>query len=84
TDDEDAAIAAVYSMAPVVNFSRDILEKSPDKLLALALEGVEWNDWGRPERIEATLQRRRARAVAMTVSRQIVDNGVTVNFRNAS
>jgi mannose-1-phosphate guanylyltransferase len=64
TDDEDAALAAVYSLAPVVGFSREILERSPERLLSVALEGVDWNDWGRAERIEATLQRRRARAAA--------------------
>ncbi|HET9987794.1 MAG TPA: sugar phosphate nucleotidyltransferase [Kofleriaceae bacterium] len=63
TDDEDAALTAVYSLAPVVGFSREILERSPERLLALALDGVEWNDWGRADRIEATLSRRRARAV---------------------
>jgi mannose-1-phosphate guanylyltransferase len=63
TDDEDAALTAVYSMAPVVGFSREILERSPERLLTVALEGVEWNDWGRADRIEATLSRRRARAV---------------------
>jgi len=63
TDDEDAALTAVYSMAPVIGFSSDILERSPERLLSVALEGVEWNDWGRADRIEATLSRRRARAV---------------------
>lgn len=63
TDDEDAALTAVYSMAPVIGFSREILERSPERLLSIALEGVEWNDWGRADRIEATLSRRRARAV---------------------
>ncbi|HEY6037318.1 MAG TPA: sugar phosphate nucleotidyltransferase, partial [Kofleriaceae bacterium] len=63
TDDEDAALTAIYSLAPVVGFSREILERSPERLLAVALEGVEWNDWGRADRIEATLSRRRARAM---------------------
>ncbi|MFT3698069.1 MAG: sugar phosphate nucleotidyltransferase [Kofleriaceae bacterium] len=82
TEDEDAALTAVYSMAPIVGFSRDILEKSPDKLLAVALDGVEWNDWGRPERIEATLQRRRARAISIPAPP--VNDGIVVNFRSAS
>ncbi|MEO6776618.1 MAG: sugar phosphate nucleotidyltransferase [Kofleriaceae bacterium] len=61
TDDEDAALTAVYSLAPVVGFSREILARSPERLLATKLVGVEWNDWGRADRIEATLSRRRAR-----------------------
>ena len=34
TEDEDAAITAIYSLAPVVRFS-EILERSPERLLAL-------------------------------------------------
>lgn len=67
TDDEDAALEEVYAQAPVVGFSRDILERSPERLLAIALEGVEWNDWGRADRIEATLSRR---ARSTTVDRR--------------
>ena len=63
TDDEDAALEEVYAQAPVIGFSRDILERSPERLLSVALEGVEWNDWGRADRIEATLSRRGARSV---------------------
>ncbi|MEO8553075.1 MAG: hypothetical protein ABI678_24045 [Kofleriaceae bacterium] len=33
--DEDAAITAIYSLAPVVDFTREILERSPQRLLAL-------------------------------------------------
>ena len=35
TDDEDAAITAVYSLAPVIDFTREMLEKSPDRLVSL-------------------------------------------------
>jgi mannose-1-phosphate guanylyltransferase len=63
TADEDAALEEVYAQAPVIGFSRDILERSPERLLSVALEGVEWNDWGRADRIEATLSRRGARSV---------------------
>ena len=35
TDDEDAAITAIYSLAPVVDFNREILGRSPERLLAL-------------------------------------------------
>jgi hypothetical protein len=34
TDDEDAAIAAIYSLAPFADFN-DILERSPERLLTL-------------------------------------------------
>ena len=35
TDDEDAAITAVYSLAPVIDFTREILDRSPDRLATL-------------------------------------------------
>jgi hypothetical protein len=41
-----------------------MLERAPERLAALPLEGVEWSDWGKPERIEAVLTRRRSRALA--------------------
>jgi len=39
-DDEDAAITAIYSLAPVVDFSREILERSPERLLSLDAEAI--------------------------------------------
>jgi mannose-1-phosphate guanylyltransferase len=62
TDDEDAALAAVYSLAPVTCFAREILERSPERLLVTPLEGLEWKDQRRADRIHATLARRPARA----------------------
>jgi hypothetical protein len=46
-----------------VSFSRDMLERAPDRLAAMEMEGVEWSDWGRPERIETVLALRRSRAL---------------------
>ena len=64
TSDEDDAIEYVYRAFLPVSFSRDILERVPERLAALQLDGVEWSDWGKPERIEAVLARRGARAMA--------------------
>jgi mannose-1-phosphate guanylyltransferase len=61
TDDEDAALAAIYSLAPVIGFSRDLLERSPERLLVTPLDGVEWNDWAQDDRLETTLLQRRGR-----------------------
>jgi hypothetical protein len=47
TDDEDAAIAAIYSLAPYVDFN-DVLERAPERLLTLG---------------NTTMQRRRATTV---------------------
>ena len=63
TPDEDDAIEYIYRAYLPVSFSRDILECAPHRLAAMALEGVEWSDWGRPERIETVLALRRSRAL---------------------
>lgn len=63
TPDEDDAIDYIYRAYLPVSFSRDILERVPDRLAAIALDGVEWSDWGRPERIETVLAVRRSRAL---------------------
>lgn len=63
TPDESDAIDYIYRAFLPVSFSRDMLERAPDRLAAIALEGVEWSDWGRPERIETVLALRRSRAL---------------------
>lgn len=39
------------------NFSRDILEREPQELLVMPLEGVSWSDWGTPEGVCRSLKR---------------------------
>ena len=63
TEDEDDAVNYVYRAYLPVSFSRDILERAPERLCALELHGVEWSDWGKPERIENVLALRRSRAL---------------------
>ncbi|HET9620960.1 MAG TPA: sugar phosphate nucleotidyltransferase [Kofleriaceae bacterium] len=63
TKDETDAIEYIYRAYLPVSFSRDILERVPERLATLELEGVEWSDWGRPERIETVLAVRRSRAL---------------------
>jgi mannose-1-phosphate guanylyltransferase len=63
TPDEDDAIEYIYRAYLPVSFSRDMLERAPGRLCAMELEGVEWSDWGRPERIETVLALRRSRAL---------------------
>jgi mannose-1-phosphate guanylyltransferase len=63
TKDEDDAIDYIYRAYLPVSFSRDMLERAPERLAAMELEGVEWSDWGRPERIETVLALRRSRAL---------------------
>lgn len=61
--DEEDAIDYIYRAYLPVSFSRDILERAPERLAALELSGVEWSDWGKPERIETVLAVRRSRAL---------------------
>jgi mannose-1-phosphate guanylyltransferase len=63
TPDEEDAIEYIYRAFLPVSFSRDMLERAPARLAAMELEGVEWSDWGRPERIETVLALRRSRAL---------------------
>lgn len=63
TRDEDDALEYIYRAYLPVSFSRDMLERAPHHLAAMELEGVEWSDWGRPERIETVLALRRSRAL---------------------
>lgn len=66
TKDEDDAVDYIYTSQLPVSFSRDMLERAPQRLAAMELDGVEWSDWGKPERIETVLALRRARALAPT------------------
>lgn len=59
--DEFDAIDYVYRTLPKISFSRDILEHTPERLVAMALDGVEWSDWGRSERIETVIALQRTR-----------------------
>jgi mannose-1-phosphate guanylyltransferase len=63
TKDEVDAIEYIYRAFLPISFSRDVVERAPERLAALELDGIEWSDWGRPERIEAVLALRRSRAL---------------------
>ncbi|MEI7906099.1 MAG: sugar phosphate nucleotidyltransferase [Bacteroidota bacterium] len=41
----------VFRLIPSVNFSQSVLEKIPEKLCVLPMDGVYWNDWGDEFRI---------------------------------
>lgn len=61
TPDEEDAIEYIYRAYLPVSFSRDILERAPARLCAMELDGVEWSDWGKPERVETVIAMRRSR-----------------------
>jgi mannose-1-phosphate guanylyltransferase len=62
TPDESDAIEHIYRAYLPVSFTRDVLQRVPDRLAAMTMDDVEWSDWGRPERIETALMLRRSRA----------------------
>jgi len=63
TRDETDAIEHIYRAILPVSLSHDVFERGADRLAVIELEGVEWSDWGRPERIEDVLAVRRSRAL---------------------
>lgn len=62
---ESEVLNQVYRMIPSMNFSSTILARCPDKLLVLPVRKVLWSDWGRAERILATLSQLRIQAPAL-------------------
>jgi mannose-1-phosphate guanylyltransferase len=68
TIDEERAIDDLYRTQPPIGFSREILAREHRRLLVYELEGIEWSDWGQPDRIERVLRKRRQREVAPRTS----------------
>jgi mannose-1-phosphate guanylyltransferase len=53
--EEARAVARAYRDMESVNFSRDIVEPAAAWTVAMPMDGVQWSDWGRPQRIAQTL-----------------------------
>ncbi len=56
TSKEEAVLESTYQVMPALNFSSHLLESMTKQIVVIDLNGVTWSDWGRPERIVATLQ----------------------------
>lgn len=54
---EASALACVYDHLTQADLSKDILEHVADQSMVLPMEGVDWCDWGRPQRVTETLAR---------------------------
>ena len=52
---EASALAGIYSDLSPADFSADILQRVPERSMVLPMEGVEWCDWGHPQRVTDTL-----------------------------
>jgi mannose-1-phosphate guanylyltransferase len=55
TDAEEGVVARLYAALPSINFSDRVLAARPANLAVLPVRGVAWSDWGKPERVLATL-----------------------------
>lgn len=53
---ESSTLQTVYADMPEANFSRDVLQKAPERLGVVTMEEVGWSDWGRPERVVESLR----------------------------
>ena len=53
------SLARLYGSLPVLDFSRDVLERSTDRLRVARLRACGWTDLGTPARLESWLARRR-------------------------
>jgi mannose-1-phosphate guanylyltransferase len=62
---ESEVLNQVYQMMPSMNFSSAILARCPEKLLVLPVRKVLWSDWGRADRILATLTQLRIQSPAL-------------------
>lgn len=63
-----SALSAVYGDLKPRNFSRDLLQRAVSRIAVKTMDDVEWDDWGRPERIVESLARI-GRRPAFTIDR---------------
>jgi mannose-1-phosphate guanylyltransferase len=68
TSEESAALAMIYAKMKPCNFSKAVLERCVGHTAVIAMKGVMWNDWGRPERIRETLTRTNGHAFASEIA----------------
>jgi mannose-1-phosphate guanylyltransferase len=52
---ESYVLDSIYEAMPALNFSADLLRPAASQVAVMPMEGILWSDWGRKERIVATL-----------------------------
>ena len=52
-----AALMRLYEELPAADFSKDILQRVSHLSMVLPMDGVDWCDWGHPQRVTETLAR---------------------------
>ena len=55
TSREADVLEAIYRELPPANFSSELLQQAAERIAVMPLDGVQWNDWGRPDRIVESL-----------------------------
>jgi mannose-1-phosphate guanylyltransferase len=58
-------LAELYARSPSIDFSRDILQRSTDRLRVLKVPACGWSDLGTPHRVIQTVQRIKSQASAL-------------------
>lgn len=59
TPRESVEVERLYARLPSSSFSDRVLARAPERLLTMGVDGVDWSDWGNPERVFSTLRRAR-------------------------
>lgn len=54
---EAAGMDRLYQQLRAADFSKGILQRIPERSRVLPMDGVEWCDWGRPQRVAESLAR---------------------------
>jgi mannose-1-phosphate guanylyltransferase len=55
--EEWSAAERVYKALPVMSFAHRVLAQASGYLVTMPVKGVEWSDWGSPERVLASVRR---------------------------
>ena len=63
-DARDARLAQFYEQLPTLDFSRDILQRSPELLRVMTVPACGWSDLGTPRRVVETVNRFRSESHA--------------------
>jgi mannose-1-phosphate guanylyltransferase len=53
---EGPVLQSIYQTLPQANFSSGLLQRMPEHVAVMELKGVQWSDWGRPERIAESIR----------------------------
>jgi mannose-1-phosphate guanylyltransferase len=78
-----ARLAQLYDQLPPLDFSRDILQRSPELLRVMTVPSCGWSDLGTPQRVVETVSRFRSdpRAASRARSASLLDLAVASEAR---